>query len=46
MHQGRVVADGQPEEVLTPDLVAQVFGVSIWRQDSPMGPVFQPMDVL
>ena len=46
MHQGRVVADGQPDEVLTPDLVAQVFGVSIWRQDSPMGPVFQPMDVL
>ncbi|MDG1129184.1 ABC transporter ATP-binding protein [Seohaeicola saemankumensis] len=46
MHQGRVVADGQPDEVLTPELVAQVFGVSIWRQDSPMGPVFQPMDVL
>ena len=45
MHQGRVVADGHPE-VLTPELVAQVFGVSIWRQDSPMGPVFQPMDVL
>ena len=46
MHQGRVVADGHPDEVLTPELVAQVFGVSIWRQDSPMGPVFQPMDVL
>lgn len=46
MHQGRVIADGNPGQVLTPDLVAQVFGVSIWRQDSPMGPVFQPMDVL
>jgi iron complex transport system ATP-binding protein len=46
MHQGRLVADGTPEKVLTPDLMAQVFGISIWRQDSPMGPVFQPMEVL
>lgn len=46
MHQGRVVADGTPDAVLTPDLMAQVFGISIWRQDSPMGPVLQPMEVL
>ena len=46
MHRGRVVADGAPDQVLTPDLMAQVFGISIWRQDSPLGPVFQPMDVL
>lgn len=46
MHQGRLVADGTPETVLTPDLMARVFGISIWRQDSPMGPVLQPMGVL
>ena len=46
MHLGRVVADGPPEKVLTPDLMAQVFGISIWRQDSPLGPVLQPMGVL
>jgi iron complex transport system ATP-binding protein len=46
MHQGRVVADGTPDAVLTPDLMARVFGISIWRQDSPMGPVLQPMEVL
>lgn len=46
MHQGCVIADGSPDKVLTPALIAQVFGVSIWHQDSPMGPVFQPMDVL
>ena len=46
MHQGRVMADGTPEAVLTPELMAQVFGISIWRQDSPLGPVLQPMGVL
>lgn len=46
MHQGRVVADGAPAEVLTAELMAQVYGISIWRQDSPLGPVLQPMGVL
>ncbi|HEY9019923.1 MAG: ABC transporter ATP-binding protein [Paracoccaceae bacterium] len=46
MHQGRLVADGAPDDVLTADLMAQVFGISIWRQDSPLGPVLQPMGVL
>ena len=46
MHQGRLVADGTPDQVLTPDLMAQVFGISIWRQDSPLGPILQPMGVL
>ena len=46
MHQGRLVADGAPVDVLTADLMAKVFGISIWRQDSPLGPVLQPMGVL
>jgi iron complex transport system ATP-binding protein len=46
MHQGKVVADGSPDHVLTPDLMARVFGISIWRQDGPMGPILQPMEVL
>jgi iron complex transport system ATP-binding protein len=46
MHHGRLVADGTPDQVLTPDLMAQVFGISIWRQDSPLGPILQPMGVL
>ncbi|MFP5508995.1 MAG: ABC transporter ATP-binding protein [Alphaproteobacteria bacterium] len=46
MHQGRVVADGAPAEVLTAELMAKVYGISIWRQDSPLGPVLQPMGVL
>ena len=46
MHQGRLVADGAPDDVLTADLMAQVFGISIWRQHHPLGPVLQPMGVL
>jgi len=29
LHRGRVVADGTPADVLTPELVAQVFGVRV-----------------
>jgi len=29
LHQGRVVADGAPAEVLTPELVSRVFGVRV-----------------
>lgn len=46
LHGGRVVADGPPRAVLTPDLMAQVFGVSVFMQDTGAGPVFQAMEVL
>jgi iron complex transport system ATP-binding protein len=29
LHEGRVAADGPPQRVLTPDLVARVFGVQV-----------------
>ena len=29
LHDGRVAADGPPDEVLTPELVARVFGVAV-----------------
>lgn len=44
--KGGVVADGAPRDVLTPDLVAQTFGVSIWHEDTTQGPVFQPLEVV
>jgi len=47
MHRGRVVADGAPRAVLTPDLMAQVFGVSVFIHDGGgAGPVFQATQVL
>lgn len=42
---GKLVADGPPAQVLTPDNMATVFGVSAYYQDTPQGPVFQPMEI-
>ena len=46
MHMGRIVADGPPRAVLTPENLARVFRISAWSADTAQGPVFQPMEVL
>lgn len=46
LERGRVVADGPPLSVLTPDLLARVFGISAHMEHGPDGPIFQPLDVL
>ncbi|WP_146344072.1 ABC transporter ATP-binding protein [Phaeobacter marinintestinus] len=46
INRGRLVADGPPAQVLTPENVEQVFGVSAFFQHTPDGPVFQPMTVI
>ncbi|MCG7622506.1 ABC transporter ATP-binding protein [Epibacterium sp. Ofav1-8] len=44
--EGGVLADGPPAEVLTPDLMARAFGISVWHEQTAQGPVFQPLQVL
>ncbi len=44
--EGGILADGPPEEVLTDALLARAFGVTAWHQNTPAGPVFQPLEVL
>ncbi|MAQ46179.1 MAG: ABC transporter [Confluentimicrobium sp.] len=46
LDQGRIVADGTPEAVLRPDLLAQVFGIAAHFEIGPEGPVFAPMRVV
>ncbi len=46
MDRGRIVADGPPAEVLTPDLLARVFGIEGQFAQTKEGPVFQPLRVL
>ena len=46
LHQGKIAADGPPDQVLTPDLLAKVFQISAWFQNTPQGAVFQPLQVL
>jgi iron complex transport system ATP-binding protein len=44
MHGGRVVADGLPGTVLTPETLAAVFGIRAFYADTADGPVFQPLE--
>jgi iron complex transport system ATP-binding protein len=46
MHQGRLAADGAPDAVLTPDLLARVFQIRAHFAQTPDGPVFQPLATL
>lgn len=41
--KGRLVADGSPREVLTPELLAEVFHIRAHFADTADGPVFQPL---
>ncbi|PTN04029.1 iron complex transport system ATP-binding protein [Rhodovulum imhoffii] len=43
---GRLVADGPPGAVLTPQNLAHVFGVRAFMAETPDGPVFQPLEVV
>jgi len=43
---GRLVADGAPRDVLTPDNLRDHFGISAHFVDTEFGPVFQPLEVL
>ena len=44
--EGGILADGTPKDVLTDTLMARAFGVTAWHQQTPSGPVFQPLEVL
>ena len=46
LSHGRLVADGPPGRVLTPALLAEVFGIRAHFAETPEGPVFQPLAVL
>lgn len=43
---GRIVADGAPRAVLTPDLLARVFGIRAHVAETEDGVVFQPLERL
>lgn len=43
---GGLVADGAPEDVLTAETLAQVFGVTAWYRHTDRGPVYQSLEVI
>jgi iron complex transport system ATP-binding protein len=46
LSRGRLLADGAPADVLTPEVLAQVFGIAAHFEATPQGPVFQALRVL
>lgn len=46
MNEGRIVASGTPQEALTQERIADVFGVSVNRIDTPDGPLLVPSRAL
>ncbi|MHA7827302.1 MAG: ABC transporter ATP-binding protein, partial [Roseovarius sp.] len=46
LSEGRLVADGPPAEVLTPQRLADVFGITAWYRDTDQGTVYQPLEVI
>ena len=46
LHQGRIAADGPPEQVLTADNLARVFGIRAHLSQGADGLLFQPLDTM
>lgn len=46
LHEGAIIADGTPEEVLTLDRLAQVYGIHAFYQNTDEGPIFAPLGVI
>lgn len=46
LHQGRIMADGRPEAVLTPENLARCFGVAAHVAQGPQGLMLQLLDTL
>lgn len=44
--EGRILADGRPAEVLTDELMARAFGISLWHCETPFGTFLQPLGLL
>jgi len=44
--ENRLMADGPPRDVLSPELLARAFGVTDFHQNRVSGPVFQPLEVV
>ena len=44
--QGGIAADGPPRDVLTPELLARVFQIRAYVQQTEDGPICQPLGVV
>ncbi|MDH4991377.1 ABC transporter ATP-binding protein [Aquamicrobium lusatiense] len=45
LHEGRIVADGSPKQVLTPQNLRDIYGVEAFFGEAGAAPVIQPLDL-
>lgn len=45
LHDGAIIADGTPEQVLTPAILSHAFGIRAHISRGPEGLLFQPLDI-
>jgi iron complex transport system ATP-binding protein len=45
LHKGRIVADGTPTQVLTPQTLRDIYGVETFFGEAGGAPVIQPLDL-
>ena len=43
---GGLIADGRPEDVLTPERIARVFGITAWSERTDKGLMYVPLEVI
>jgi iron complex transport system ATP-binding protein len=46
LNNGGIAADGPPQTVLTPQVLRDSFNITAWFEQTPQGPVFQPLEVV
>ncbi|MGY9038840.1 MAG: ABC transporter, partial [Rhodobacterales bacterium] len=45
LHNGKIAADGLPQDTLTPSTVKTVFGITAYSEITDKGFVFQALDL-
>lgn len=46
LKEGRIVADGMPSAILTPDVIRDLYGVEIYLAQTPDGLIIQPTEIM
>lgn len=46
LKEGRLIADGAPSEILTPDIIRDLYGVEVYRAQTADGLIIQPTEIV
>ena len=46
LKEGRLIADGAPADILTPDIIRDLYGVEVYRAQTADGLIIQPTEIV